>query len=238
MPLAVIPMKKRRRGMKKLLPAVFMILLLTVGTAGADIAYPGAIAAWNMSQITGNVPASAVGIGSSHVTAYDMTRGAGLTLPTATSNAINSSGWTGEATDYVQFGIKIDPGYQVTLSDLYFGTKTSGTGPTQLLVKTSLDNYASTVYTVNQDNAGGTYKNPDVNLSSLGSITGDFYIRFYGIGATSSNGTMRVSAYDPSGTYYFDSITGNVTPTPIPAAAWLFGSGLVGLVGFRRKAGK
>ena len=29
--------------------------------------------------------------------------------------------------------------------------------------------------------------------------------------------------------------TASVTATPIPAAAWLFGSGLMGLVGFRRK---
>ena len=107
----------------------------------------------------------------------------------------------------MQFGFNVATGYQAVLSDLYFGTKVSATGPTQLLVKTSLDNFASTIYTVNQDNAGGAYKNPDINLSSLGPITGDFYIRFYGTGATSGNGTMRVSAYDPSGTYYYDSIT-------------------------------
>jgi hypothetical protein len=30
-------------------------------------------------------------------------------------------------------------------------------------------------------------------------------------------------------------ITYDYTPTPIPAAAWLLGSGLLGLVGMRRK---
>ena len=29
----------------------------------------------------------------------------------------------------------------------------------------------------------------------------------------------------------------NITPTPIPAAAWLLGSGLMGLIGFRRRTG-
>ena len=202
---------------------------------------PNTIAGWDMSGVTGQ-PTSAPGIGSTDVTAYAMTRGAGLTIPSATNYAFNSSGWTGEATDYVQFGFNVTSGYQVNLSDLYFGTKVSATGPTQLFVKTSLDGYTATIATINQDNAGGTYKNPDVNLSSLGPVTGDFYIRFYGTGATSGNGTMRVSAYDPSGTYYYDSITGTVSPqtaqAPIPAAVWLLGSGLVGLVGIRRRLQK
>jgi len=226
--------------MKKLILTIFTILLLAAGNAKADIAMPNMIAGWNMGVVTGqpvSVPGT-LGTGITHVTVYVMTRGAGLTIPSATNYAFNSSGWTGEATDYVQFGFKVDPGYRVNLSDLYFGTKVSSTGPTQLLVKTSLDNYSSTIYTVLQDNAGGTYKNPDVSLSGLGPVTGDFYIRFYGTGATSGNGAMRVSAYDPAGTYYFDSITGSVAPVPIPGAVWLLGSGLVGLVGLRKRTGK
>lgn len=218
--------------MKKIIILAAMALLCSAGAAQADIAYPGAIAGWNMGVVTGQ-PVTAAGIGSDHVIAYDMTRGAGLSIPTATNYAFNSSGWTGEATDYVQFGFNVANGYKATLDKLYFGTKASGQGPTQLYVKTSKDGYQSTVYTVTQDNAGGTSKYPGVDLSSLGPVTGDFYVRLYGASAT-SGGTMRITAYN-NGTFYYDSITGSVTPTPIPAAAFLFGSGLLGLAGVRRR---
>ena len=224
--------------MKKTLVLICFAILCVTGTARADIAMPNMIAGWNMSGVSGQ-PVSAPGTGSSDVTAYNMTRGAGLTIPSATNNAFNSSGWTASSNNYVQFGFNVASGYSANLSDLYFGTKASATGPTQLLVKTSLDNYAATIATINEDNAGGTYSNPDVSLSRLGAVTGDFYIRLYGSGATSSNGTARVSAYDPSGTYYYDSITGtvgqNVASTPIPAGVWLLGSGLAGLVGIKKK---
>ena len=46
------------------------------------------------------------------------------------------------------------------------------------------------------------------------------------------------SSTGPIGTAYFDNITITTTPTPIPAAAWLFGSAMLGLLGSaRRKAG-
>ena len=54
--------------------------------------------------------------------------------------------------------------------------------------------------------------------------------------------TATVPAGDPSGfggTQYFLRLTGTVTegapPIPIPAAVWLFGSGLLGLVGVARR---
>lgn len=38
-----------------------------------------------------------------------------------------------------------------------------------------------------------------------------------------------------TGNYFGDCLEGKATPTPIPGALWLLGSGLVGLVGVRRK---
>jgi hypothetical protein len=35
--------------------------------------------------------------------------------------------------------------------------------------------------------------------------------------------------------YYDIVITGECVPCPIPAAAWLLGSGLLGLIGLKRK---
>jgi hypothetical protein len=44
------------------------------------------------------------------------------------------------------------------------------------------------------------------------------------------NTTTQSEIYGPQ-----NNGSANVTPTPIPAAAWLLGSGLMGLFGFRRK---
>jgi hypothetical protein len=51
-------------------------------------------------------------------------------------------------------------------------------------------------------------------------------------------GNANDYTYFQSGpTSWYASVNGTatVTPTPIPAAAWLLGSGLMGLLGFRRK---
>jgi hypothetical protein len=57
----------------------------------------------------------------------------------------------------------------------------------------------------------------------------------------SLNGFSNVNSIDilASGGIYaalFDNMSVNPTPTPIPAAAWLLGSGLLGLFGMRRRS--
>jgi len=227
--------------MKKVISSIAAILLFAAGTAQADIAVSGAIASWNQQGQPGN-QVSTSGTGSSHITATAMTRGAGLGV-NAGANSLNSNGWNGQSTDYVQFGFMVDQGYHATLGNLYFGSKVSKTGPATLEIRTSSDNYSTAFQTITMNNSvsGTPYINNIVNLSSLATVAGGstFSIRLYGTGATSGSGTMRVGAYSDGDAYYFDSITGNVaadaSPTPIPAAAWLFGSGLLGLAGIRRR---
>ena len=49
----------------------------------------------------------------------------------------------------------------------------------------------------------------------------------YGFDYASLNGTVSVNAVVPA--------NGTVSAIPLPAAVWLFGSGLLGLVGISRK---
>jgi len=125
------------------------------------------------------------------------------------------------------------------------GTKSSNTGPGTIGLYYSTDNFAtSTLLTSLAENAA--YVNSDIDLSGIGAITGTLTFRLVEIGTNSANGgttgssgTFRVSSYYPSGTYIANQITGTVaqdiTPTPIPAAAWLLGSGVLGLAGIRRR---
>jgi hypothetical protein len=49
-----------------------------------------------------------------HISEAALMRGAGLT-GSAAANSISASGWTGEATDYFEFGFDVAAGFQVAL---------------------------------------------------------------------------------------------------------------------------
>jgi hypothetical protein len=80
---------------------------------------------------------------------------------------------------------------------------------------------------IDMTNAGivdqwGTYS---IELLIDSSLIGD--ILQFGFSATASN-------YSPSGIFY-DNVSFAPTAIPVPAAVWLFGSGLIGLVGVARR---
>jgi hypothetical protein len=54
-------------------------------------------------------------------------------------------------------------------------------------------------------------------------------------GVTLQLGAVCDASADCSSDVYFDNVVVDVAPVPIPAAAWLFGSGLLGLIGTARR---
>jgi hypothetical protein len=95
----------------------------------------------------------------------------------------------------------------------------------------NLDDYADNyeidmfLFGVRHDTAAATWLNPDIGSSA----TGDDWNKSLGQIATlrfdTRNGAITLNA------------SGDVemAPVPVPAAAWLLGSGLFGLVGLRRR---
>jgi len=93
------------------------------------------------------------------------------------------------------------------------------------------------------DNVLGTLSEVQVSDFSFPGISGDFIvatIEFHAVGLGTSNLTLTNSvgnpwAYDGSPITPLSFVSGSVTVVPIPAAVWLFGSGLLGLVGVARR---
>jgi hypothetical protein len=220
--------------MKKIATLLFALMLF------AGNAYAETIASWDMYGLTGT-ETYVTGVGFAAADAYDMVRGDGLIGNTG-SNSFNSKGWNGaNADDYIEFGFEVASGYEVTLSELWLGSKSSATGPGTIGVYTSLDNFTTAIYSIALD--GSNYSNVIVDLSGLGTITGSFYLRLMeigdtqadGDGATYSTGTFRITDYYSSGTYTDVQFTGSTSAVPVPGAFLLFGSGMTLLGAIRRK---
>ena len=207
----------------------------------ASAASAATIAAWDMYGQSGS-QAYTAGTDSEYATAYNMVRGDGLSGNSG-SNSMNSKGWSGsDDGDYIEFGFSVADGYSVTLDELWIGSRSSNTGPGSLGVYTSLNGYSSSMYTIVQE--GTDYTNSIINLSSLGAITGDFFIRLYeigdtqadGSGSTSGSGTFRITNYY-DGDYTNVSFFGEATSAavPLPGAVWLLFAGFAGLAARRNK---
>lgn len=220
------------------LAAVFLI----AGSVQAEV-----IANWDMSGEPGCQAYTAAGGTADYIEAFNIIRGAGL-YPREGADSLNSKGWKGtDAGDFIEFGFSVTDGYEVKLSELWLGTRSSNTGPGTIGVYSSVDAFSTPVEIITQD--GNAYANNIIDLSGLDAITGDFYIRFFeygdtqadGDGATAGTGTFRITNYDSCSTNTDVQFVGTVatsaaaSPVPVPNAVILLGCGLIGLAGIKRK---
>ncbi len=104
----------------------------------------------------------------------------------------------------------------------------SGTGNTLTL------NIGSTVFTANNHSSGS----PSISLTNFGLDDFDFYA-LAGTNGANADFDSYLTGFDDLGSLYGDWQTNviitPVSAVPVPAAVWLFGSGLIGLAGFARR---
>lgn len=201
------------------------------------------LAQWQTFGSNGDEVSVAASNLATGVSGFDLTRNGGL-LPNAGDNSFNSRGWATNApltttvvnTDaYVELGISIDSGYTANLGSLLMGSRSSGSGPAMIGVFTSVDGYASPIFTIDQSATfgGGTgFANSNIDLSSFTNLTGDFLVRFANVsGATTSDAnrvgdmdeesTWRVGDFFQQGNFTVLQITGKVVPVPEPSTQLL-----------------
>ncbi|MEN9336980.1 MAG: hypothetical protein RLZZ500_1967, partial [Bacteroidota bacterium] len=110
----------------------------------------------------------------------------------ANTNRLGGSNWplttTIDAAKYYQFTVTPNAGYQFTPNSLSFVWDRSGTGPTSIAIRSSINNYATDIAVLNGVAASTSAFN-NLVMSSLGDIQSTTTFRIYAYNATGAGGT-------------------------------------------------
>jgi endonuclease/exonuclease/phosphatase family metal-dependent hydrolase len=172
------------------------------------------LASWDFTGEPGN-QSSTSGNGSDGIIPLPFSRGTGLNA-TAAANSISTSGWSlTDPNDYISFGIAIPAERTVTLDNLMISTRSSNTGPGNLVLRSSLDGFSSNLTSWTQTETN--FNNQMISLNSLGQLSGTIEFRIYLLdnvsangGLVASTGTFRVGNYSESGVLRPVQLTGNI----------------------------
>ena len=151
----------------------------------------------------------------SNISANALSRGSGISS-TGTST-FNSSGWTTGSSiatnDYIEWSVTANSGYTVTVNNIEIDYDRSNSGPTNVSIRTSLDSFASDIFTDASVSSSGEVVNFNTNLTSTdgGTIT----FRLYGYDASSGSGTFDIE--DDLGTVLGQNDTGVILSGTVDA---------------------
>ena len=172
-------------------------------------------------------------------TLSDITRGAGV-IANAGANSINSRGWTTAATidlaDYYQFTITPDAGVTMDLTALTFTERRSATGVGAFQVRTSLDSFASPIFTFDVPDNDANRRHTIALGAAFEDLFNPVTFRIFGYEAEGSLGTWRLgidvgstgASLHPSNLELLGYV--GVAQVPQPASVILMGTGLLGIV--------
>jgi hypothetical protein len=171
---------------------------------------------------------------TSLLTATGIGRGAGITgvnvNDTYSANGFATGGTLNTANnDYFTFTITASPGYQIDFSGFTFNGQRINSGPSSLVLRSSLDGYTSNIDAVVTTSTSAA--NHTINLSAYQDITDAITFRLYGYNATNNFGQGQYSV----NSYEFDGTVGAV---PEPQSLALVGVGSLMMVGYLRRTRK
>lgn len=207
---------------------LYLICFIWLGT---DLSHAQNLVSWNFADEPGNQEFT-IGTGSDNIIPLNFTRGDGLSANTG-GESLNSSSWPGEGNKYLSFGFLVSEGYQVKLSNLVIKTRSSGTGPGNLALRSSLDGFVSDLATWSQ--VGTADNTQTIELSSLPNLLGEVEFRIYAVstvsaggGTLAATGTFRVTNFSTNGTGFNGTVSlvgeDPIDPEPIAStlAQWDF----------------
>ncbi len=197
------------------------LVCAAIGMASVSVA-SGQILAFEFSGLTGSEETAVSSFNDANLTASTISRGAGLTA-SGNKERFNATQWALESIanavageDYMEFTITPQPGYQFDVSTIYIQFQRSATGPSEIALRSSVDNYASDLDSnfLIEDNITTQTKTWTVNqANSSDPVT----YRFYGYAetVTGSGGIGDGAGNDLV-------VSGTVTPAgPAEFSVWI-----------------
>ncbi len=172
---------------------------------------PISLAFWDFEGEPGN-QTSTEGDGSFNINAIDFIRGSAIN-PTTAGNSISGNNWGTGENSYFEFGLTIVEGLEARLEELLIATRSSNTGPRDLALRYSVDNFESDLAT--WANFGTKFSNLRLDLSPLQALTGTVRFRVVVTSNVSANGgtlapggTLRIGNLFEAGTFIPVQLTG------------------------------
>lgn len=173
----------------------------------------------------------------------------GSVTPGANGNRFGGSGWfnTGNTAggntlseavagnDYIEFIVSPNAGFQFTATSFDFIWDRSGTGPSAVTLRSSIDSFTSDLGSVSSMVSGGVATSTlrTISISGVSGISTSTTFRLYGYGATATGGT---GGFDTSTIAPNVILNGTVSAVPEPTGILMVGAA-IGLVGFGRRRG-
>ena len=161
----------------------------------------GQLLRWNTYANLGTETTEPSTFNNTNINPSDLSLGIGI-LPQANANRFGGVGWfdTGNTAagstlaqaiagnNYIQFTVMPKSGYSFTLTALNFYWDTSATGPKNLALRSSIDNYTTNLAVV-APYSGAIVTENTFTITALANISTPTTFRIYGYGATSAIGT-------------------------------------------------
>lgn len=205
----------------------------TIALAGA-LLLPGAcfgqaLLQWNTFGNAGTETSEPSVFNDTNIAAANLTFGAGVT-PAANGNRFGGANWfdTGDTAnesaaalaqsvtgnDYIQFVLTPLGGASFSLTSLVFNWDRSGTGPTAVTLRSSLDGFTADLGTVGSLSTGGVFTLNTLNITGISNVSTATTFRLYGYGGSAAAGTggFDIGTNTPNVT-----LNGSVSAVPEPA---------------------
>lgn len=234
--------------MKKTILAAALLAATGVAQAATTNTFAGTFEFWDATQTLASTDTAVTG-------AFDMVNGTGSFASPTPFNGVN---WTADVFDMFQWDAAVGGVQNVAWDFTYqLGLKADGTGTANCTITANFDGctgFLSTVFTSDALSYNFTLAEGQFAAGVIfdWSVNNDIpVLAVMNVDSVDAAGVMSVSSVDtdldgapgtamlvgpfPGQTPSFSGSLSPVSAVPVPAAVWLFGSGLVGLAGIARR---